>query len=1507
TMVENSGNSVDWLVDNFGLDLSLLARLGGHSAERTHRGKERFPGMTITYAQIQKAEAISKALPERCQIVNKARVTDLIMDDEGAVIGVHYEKAGKGYSLFGPVILATGGFGADFSKDGLLAKYRPDLLKLATTNGEHCTGDGIKMGVAAGADTVDLEWVQVHPTGLVNPKDPDCKVKFLAAEALRGVGGLLLDADGKRFSNELGRRDYVSNRMFANKGPFRLVLNSAAANDIHWHVEHYEGRGVMRHFKSGSDLAKEMGIAPSTLEETFKSYIEVANKQTADPNNGPYDAYPSGKTWDSWGKKFFKNYEYKMDDEFDVAIVTPLVHYCMGGLKIDTTGHVLDKEGKPIRGLYAAGELMGGVHGNNRLGGNSLLDCVVFGRLTGKDLVKTCLKGCKPVSLADLAEGRTGVSKRAIVVGGGLAGFSAANTVLEHGGEVLLLDKSAFCGGNSSKATSGINGCCTRTQQNLGVKDSVELFESDCMKGGSKSPELIKTMVENSGNSVDWLVDNFDLDLSLLARLGGHSAERTHRGKERFPGMTITYAQIQMAEAISKAHPDKCQIINKARVNDLITEDGEVVGVEYTTKDGQTHKAYGPVILATGGFGADFSNDGLLAKYRPDLLKLSTTNGEHCTGDGIKMGVAVGADTVDLEWVQVHPTGLVNPKDPDCKVKFLAAEALRGVGGLLLDADGKRFSNELGRRDYVSNRMFANKGPFRLVLNSAAANDIHWHVEHYEGRGVMRHFKSGSDLAKEMGIAPSTLEETFKSYIEVANKQTADPNNGPYDAYPSGKTWDSWGKKFFKNYEYKMDDEFDVAIVTPLVHYCMGGLKIDTTGRVLDKEGKPIRGLYAAGELMGGVHGNNRLGGNSLLDCVVFGRLTGKDLCENVLDLDNKLNLKNLKTAPAKTAPVARKAAPAPAPVAAPAPVSNGYTMEEVAKHNTDTDCWVVLNGEVLDVTDFLPEHPGGKLAIMTFAGKDATKEFNMIHPADVVEKYVPESVLGPVVEASAAPAAPVAAAAAAPAAPTNGYTLEEVAKHNTDTDCWVALNGQVLDVTDFLPEHPGGKLAIMTFAGKDASKEFNMIHPADVVEKYVPESILGPVVEASAAAAAPVAAPAAAAPANGITMEEVAKHTSETDCWVVVNGQVLDVTDFLPEHPGGKLAIMTFAGKDASKEFNMIHPADVVEKYASDAILGPVVEASAVAPAGASNNLAQPLLSDYSAKAAPAQWWGEERNTCDMHGPLGPSVWSYCAALCYFVWMFVLETLKTIFTVKNWKNISDKSGLTRSAIFMMVFVTIHALGNIHLFFGAIHFNAYAYFLNHPCPWSTLLLPVEIYLLAAGLLHVTVATVRTFKFKSMNSSIDQLWLFLTGSVLFVFLVVHLMQFRFVSEAAAPQYYFRSKWMYPFYCSSDDTSCQLVHFKDLYKMEMKYFESFGWVLFYEAGVIAFWSHMKEGIRKVIAAYAGIPRKYKSQAQFFGQLMAWVLGLLYFSYPLFSYFAPIRDWAKYDAAMPTPVEM
>jgi flavocytochrome c len=379
-------------------------------------------------------------------------------------------------------------------------------------------------------------------------------------------------------------------------------------------------------------------------------------------------------------------------------------------------------------------------------------------------------------------------NKQAVVVGGGLAGMSAANTVLENGGRVVLVDKSSFCGGNSTKATSGINGSATRTQSQKGIKDSVELFTSDTLKGGAKKPELVKVLCGNSGADVDWLVDEFDLDLSLVARLGGHSAPRTHRGKERFPGMTITYALIQMLEKVAE-RSDIARIITKARANKLLMNaSGACTGLEYE-KGGKQFKEEGPVILASGGFGADFTQNSLLAQYRPDLMHLPTTNGEHCTGDGIKMGEQVGAKTIDLEWVQVHPTGLVKPDDPDAKIKFLAAEALRGVGGLVFNAEGDRFANELGRRDYVTGEMWKSKPPFRLCLNKAASDEIIWHCKHYTGRGVMKFYASGADLAKDMGVPVSKLEQAHEVHYQAAKKTEKDPDGGSWPAYPSGKSW----------------------------------------------------------------------------------------------------------------------------------------------------------------------------------------------------------------------------------------------------------------------------------------------------------------------------------------------------------------------------------------------------------------------------------------------------------------------------------------------------------------------------------------------------------------------------------------------------------------------------------------------------------------------------------------------------------------------------------------------
>ncbi|KAF9975331.1 hypothetical protein BGZ73_001094, partial [Actinomortierella ambigua] len=263
------------------------------------------------------------------------------------------------------------------------------------------------------------------------------------------------------------------------------------------------------------------------------------------------------------------------------------------------------------------------------------------------------------------------MNNQVIVVGGGLSGLSAAHTVLEHGLNVLVLDKNPFFGGNSTKATSGINGALTRTQIALGIKDSVEAFYEDTARSARDMlrPDLVKVLTGRSASAVEWLQDKFKLDLSLVSRLGGHSFPRTHRGKEQFPGMTITYALMEMIEEMAVSQPNRVKLVKKARVTNLIKENDAVVGVEYEllTQPGSHFKAWGPVVLATGGYAADFSADSLLRKYRPDLWDLPTTNGDHTTGDGIKMSVAIGGKTINMEKVQVHPTGLVDPREPDAK------------------------------------------------------------------------------------------------------------------------------------------------------------------------------------------------------------------------------------------------------------------------------------------------------------------------------------------------------------------------------------------------------------------------------------------------------------------------------------------------------------------------------------------------------------------------------------------------------------------------------------------------------------------------------------------------------------------------------------------------------------------------------------------------------------------------------------------------------------------------
>ena len=269
---------------------------------------------------------------------------------------------------------------------------------------------------------------------------------------------------------------------------------------------------------------------------------------------------------------------------------------------------------------------------------------------------------------------------------------------------------------------------------------------------------------------------------------------------------------------------------------------------------------------------------------------------------------------------------------------------------------------------------------------------------------VMKYYATGEDLAKDMGVALSVIEQVHEEHYQAAKKTEKDPDGGSWPAYPSGKSWDEAsgktgsGKKFYHNIipgSAVKSEPFYVAIITPVIHYCMGGLLIDTDSACIGANNQAIPGLYAAGEVAGGVHGNNRLGGNSLLDCVVFGRVAGRAAAKYMLGADFKeVDLREVSGGGLTGAVESSKLAggsyedkmnsatvPAGGAGGAAAPAAGGgggISMADVAKHNSKTDCWVVVDGQVLDVTSFLGDHPGGELAILTFAGKDATEEFNM-------------------------------------------------------------------------------------------------------------------------------------------------------------------------------------------------------------------------------------------------------------------------------------------------------------------------------------------------------------------------------------------------------------------------------------------------------------------------------------------------------------------------------------------------
>jgi succinate dehydrogenase/fumarate reductase flavoprotein subunit len=357
-------------------------------------------------------------------------------------------------------------------------------------------------------------------------------------------------------------------------------------------------------------------------------------------------------------------------------------------------------------------------------------------------------------------------------------------------------------------------------------------------------------------------------------------------------------------------------------------------------------------------------------------LNMAATAGSFSTGDGIKLATQLGAAIVDMDKVQVHPTGWVDPADPDNRSKVLAGELMRGVGGILINDAGQRFCNELGTRSYVTNQMLAHDPKyaqtgnwsidaivptFSLVLSSAAAADGKKHVDLYTHKGLLTRLDGVDALSKWMGLPRATIVHTLEDYRKA-----------------SVRGYDEFGKQVFNGVSSQdLDSEvFYAGKVTPVLHYCMGGIAIDTEGNVLNGNGEIVPGLHAAGEVSGGVHGANRLGGNSLLECTVYGTIVGQ-----------KLPIRSA-TATVSTSPLIDRDAK-------PSSIKNKIiTPSELQKHNTPEDCWVAIHGIVYDLTDFADEHPAGPQSIYELAGFDGTEAFAAVHNPNMLEDF-DEEIMG--------------------------------------------------------------------------------------------------------------------------------------------------------------------------------------------------------------------------------------------------------------------------------------------------------------------------------------------------------------------------------------------------------------------------------------------------------------------------------------------------------------------------------
>lgn len=450
-----------------------------------------------------------------------------------------------------------------------------------------------------------------------------------------------------------------------------------------------------------------------------------------------------------------------------------------------------------------------------------------------------------------------------LVIGTGFAGLSAAYEAANRGLEVFVLEKMGTPGGNSRISDGGIAAPNTDLQKKNGIEDSPALMAEDMLKAGKgrNDSALVNIVAQNAKDVFTWTRETLGVEYEDRVDLfGGHSAPRSYAPKGTLSGRPL------LQGLLKRLKRNNVRFFYKTYVQAFVQDERKrVVGVEalypyHFTKEVETSKIFfrarKGVALCSGGFGADKT---LKTSLDAKLQNISTTNKPSSTGELLKAAQKIGAKLQDMDCIQLAPWA--SPDEKGMGAGPLFGDYIVLPYGIVVDRKtGKRFTDELADRDTVAQAILDRKEPAIGIADDQAVKRDGLSLEKALKKQVVRAFDSVETLAKHYNVDYGALAKT----IEITNQGIKN------------------GKDAFKKSLSKRATPIEVAPfyamrMWPKVHHTMGGLAIDTKARVLDKQNTPIEGLFAAGEAAAGVHGAGRLGSCAITDCLVMGRVAGKN------------------------------------------------------------------------------------------------------------------------------------------------------------------------------------------------------------------------------------------------------------------------------------------------------------------------------------------------------------------------------------------------------------------------------------------------------------------------------------------------------------------------------------------------------------------------------------------------------------------------------------------------------